>query len=73
MYLNIVKNMFRRRKELPEKLVIKRCYKPVWSGITAAAKRTGYSRTQIMRHLTGEFRSVNVARKLKECNIEVQP
>lgn len=53
------------------KIRIVREEKPVWTGITAAAKRTGYSRTQIMRHLTGEFKSDNVAKKLKECNIEV--
>jgi len=54
------------------KIRIIREERPVWRGITAAAKRTGYSRTQIMRHLSGEFRSTKVARKLAECNIEVQ-
>jgi len=53
------------------KIKIVRVDKPIWVGITAAAKRTGYSRTQIMRHLSGEFESVHVAKKLKECNIEV--
>ncbi len=53
------------------KIRIVRADKPVWVGITAAARRTGYSRTQIMRHLSGEFKSEHVAAKLRECNIEV--
>lgn len=54
-----------------KKIRIVREDKPTWVGITAAARRTGYSRTQIMRHLSGEFRSDNVEKKLKACNIEV--